>query len=102
MLVNVVFSCLFRVLIRPEPLESGPVPRDKRFFNIKKRIFHMRLSAPSLGIFLISVIMVALVIATKYFGIDVPVLTRIVRSSMFEVLLVGYALLLAGVVFRRL
>jgi len=62
----------------------------------------MRLSAPSLGIFLISVIMVALVIATKYFGIDVPVLTQIVKKSLFEVLLVAYALLLAGVVFRRL
>ena len=62
----------------------------------------MRLSAPSLAIFLISVIMVALVIAAKYFGINVPVLTQIVRTSMFEVLLVAYMLLLAGVVFRRL
>jgi len=62
----------------------------------------MRLSAPSLAIFLISIIMVALVIATKYFGIDVPVLTRIVKSSMFEVLLVAYAMLSAGVIFRRL
>ena len=62
----------------------------------------MRLSAPSLAIFLISIIMVALVIATKYFGIDVPALTRIVKSSMFEVLLVAYALLSAGVSFRRL
>jgi len=62
----------------------------------------MRLSAPTLGIFLISVIMVALVIAAKYFGIDVPVLTQIVKKSLFEVLLVAYALLLAGVVFRRL
>ena len=62
----------------------------------------MRLSAPSLAIFLISVIMAGLVIATKYFGVDVPVLTQIVRSNNFEVLLVAYALLLAGVVFRRL
>jgi hypothetical protein len=62
----------------------------------------MRLSAPSLAIFLISVIMVALIIATKYFGVDVPVLTRIVKTSMFEVLLVAYALLFIGVVFRRL
>jgi len=62
----------------------------------------MRLTPPSLAIFLISVIMVALIIATKYFGIDVPVLTPIVKKSMFEVLLVAYGLLLIGVVFRRL
>ena len=62
----------------------------------------MRLSPPSFAIFLISVIMVALVIATKYFGVDVPVLTQIVKKSMFEVLLVAYALLFVGVVFRRL
>ena len=62
----------------------------------------MRLSAPSLAIFIISVIMVALVIATKYFGIDIPVLTRIVKSSPFEVLLVAYAMLCSGVIFRRL
>lgn len=62
----------------------------------------MRLSAPSLAIFLISVIMVALVVATKYFGISIPVLTQIVRTSQFEVLLVAYALLVSGVVINRL
>ncbi|MDA7949515.1 MAG: hypothetical protein MPJ78_18820 [Hyphomicrobiaceae bacterium] len=62
----------------------------------------MNLSAPSFPIFLISVILVALVVAAKYFGINVPVLSPIVNKSMFEVLLVAYALLLAGVVFRRL
>lgn len=62
----------------------------------------MNLSAPSFPIFLISVILVALVVAAKYFGINVPVLSPIVNKSMFEVLLVGYALLYAGVVFRKL
>jgi hypothetical protein len=62
----------------------------------------MRLTPPSFAIFLISVIMVALVIATKYFGVDVPVLTQIVKKSFFEVLLVAYGLLFIGVVFRRL
>ncbi len=46
--------------------------------------------------------MVALVIATKYFGVHVPGLTQIVKKSMFEVLLVAYGLLFVGVVFRRL
>ena len=62
----------------------------------------MRLTPPSFANFIISIIMAALVIATKYFGVDVPVLTQIVKKSMFEVLLVAYALLFTGVVFRRL
>ena len=62
----------------------------------------MNLTPPSLPIFLISVIMVALVIAAKYFGINIPVLSPIVTKSMFEVLLVAYGLLFIGVVFRRL
>lgn len=62
----------------------------------------MHLTAPSLPIFLISVIMVALVVAAKYFGLTVPVLSPIVTRSMFEVLLVAWVLLFIGVVFRRL
>lgn len=62
----------------------------------------MNLTPPSLAIFLISVIMVALVVASKYFGVQIPVLSPIVNKSMFEVLLVAYGLLFAGVVFRRL
>lgn len=62
----------------------------------------MNLTPPSFPIFLISVIMVALVVAAKYFGVTIPVVSPIVTKSMFEVLLVAYALLFAGVVFRRL
>lgn len=62
----------------------------------------MNLSAPSFPIFLISVVLVALVVAAKYFGINVPVLSPIVNKSMFEVLLVAYVLLCAGVVLRKL
>ena len=62
----------------------------------------MNLTPPSFPIFLISVIMVSLVVAAKYFGVNVPVLSPIVNKSMFEVLLVAYGLLLIGVVFRRL
>ncbi len=62
----------------------------------------MKLTAPTFPIFLISLIMVILVIASKYFGVSIPVLTPIVNKSMFEVLLVAYALLFVGVVFRRL
>ncbi len=62
----------------------------------------MRLTPPSFPIFLISLVLVVLVIAAKYFGAAVPVLTPIVKNSTFEVLLVAYGLLWAGVVFRRL
>lgn len=62
----------------------------------------MNLTPPSFAVFLISFILVALVVAAKYFGINVPVLSPIVNKSMFEVLLVAYGLLFAGVVFRRL
>ena len=50
----------------------------------------------------ISLVMVALVVAAKYFGTNIPVFTPIVKRSMFEVLLVAYGLLFIGVVFRRL
>lgn len=62
----------------------------------------MNLTPPSFPVFLISAIMVALVVAAKYFGANIPVLTPIVKKSMFEVLLVAYGLLFIGVVFRRL
>lgn len=62
----------------------------------------MNLTPPSFPVFLISVVMAALVIAAKYFGVHIPVISPIVTKSMFEVLLVAYVLLLIGVVFRRL
>lgn len=62
----------------------------------------MRLTPPSFPVFLISLILVILVIAAKYFAVTVPVLTPIVKSNMFEVLLLAYGLLWIGVVFRRL
>lgn len=60
----------------------------------------MRLSAPSFLIFILSVILVALVILSKYFGVEIPVLTTIVQRSPFEILLVAWALLFLGVTFR--
>lgn len=62
----------------------------------------MNLTPPSFPIFLISAIMVGLVVAAKYFGVTIPVVSPIVKRSMFEVLLVAYGLLFAGVVLRRL
>lgn len=60
----------------------------------------MRLSAPSFLIFILSVILVALVILSRYFGVEIPVLTTIVQRSPFEIMLVAWALLFLGVTFR--
>jgi len=60
----------------------------------------MRLSAPSFLIFILSVILVALVVLSKYFGVEIPVLTTIVQRSPFEIVLVAWALLFLGVTFR--
>jgi hypothetical protein len=46
--------------------------------------------------------MAGLVVAAKYFGVDIPVLTDIVRGNYFEVLLVSYLLLFFGVIIRGL
>lgn len=62
----------------------------------------MRLWAPSAPIFLISAIMAGLVIAIRYFGIDVPIAGNIVKQSLFDVLLLAYIVLFFGTVIRRL
>jgi len=60
----------------------------------------MKLSAPSYLIFLLSVILVVLVVLSRYFGVEIPVLTTIVARSPFEIMLVAWALLFLGVTFR--
>jgi len=55
----------------------------------------MKLSAPTLVVFLVSLAVAVLVLAVKYAGIAVPV----VSAHSFEVLLVAYALLLIGALF---
>ena len=58
----------------------------------------MKLSAPTLAVFLISVIIAALVVAVRYFGIAVPY----VGHNAFEALLIAYVLLLIGNLFPGL
>ncbi len=60
----------------------------------------MFLSRPTFAVWLLSTILAALVIALKYFGVSVPVLTDIVAGNHFEVLLVAFVLLWAGTVFK--
>lgn len=59
----------------------------------------MRLSPPTLPVFLLSVILAGLVVAVKYFGVSgIPY----VGGNLFETLLGAYALLLIGNLFRGL
>jgi len=64
------------------------------------KIMHLR--TPSYATFLISFILAALVILSKYFGISVPILTDIVRGNYLEIMLVAYILLFLGVVTEKL
>lgn len=60
----------------------------------------MKLSAPSFGIFAVSTALVVVIILSRYFGFDVPILTPIVDGHPFEVTLVAWAMLFAGVSFN--
>jgi uncharacterized membrane protein len=60
----------------------------------------MRLRSPTYIVFVLSVILVALVVLWKYFGVEIPVVTPIVQRSPFEILLVAWALLFLGVTTR--
>jgi predicted neutral ceramidase superfamily lipid hydrolase len=60
----------------------------------------MTLSRPTFAIWLLSTVLVALVVALKYFAVSIPVVTPIVSGHLFEVLLVSFVLLWAGTVFR--
>jgi len=60
----------------------------------------MGISRPTYAIWLLSTILVALVIALKYFAVSVPVVSPIVSGHLFEVLLISFALLWAGTVFK--
>ncbi|MEP0519846.1 MAG: hypothetical protein ABJO09_08015 [Hyphomicrobiales bacterium] len=56
----------------------------------------MKLSGPSFGVFLISVVLFILVIAVRYFSIPIPV----VSGNTFEMLIVAYVVILVGVLIR--
>jgi len=60
----------------------------------------MKLSTPSIAIFLISTILVLLIVLSKYFQVTIPILTTIVAAHPFEVTLVAWAILFAGVAFK--
>lgn len=58
----------------------------------------MKLSSPSFGVFIISVILFGLVVAVRYLDVVIPV----VSGNTFEMLLVAYVAMLLGVVFGNI
>ena len=60
----------------------------------------MALSRPTFFIWALSTILAVLVVALKYFTVEVPVLTPFVSGHLFEAVLVCFVLLWAGTVFR--
>jgi hypothetical protein len=60
----------------------------------------MKLSAPSFGMFVASTLLVALILLSRYFAVDVPILTPIIAQHPFEVALIAWGLLFAAVSFN--
>ncbi len=60
----------------------------------------MALSRPTFVIWTIATLLAATVIAMRYASVEVPVISPIVSGNLFEVLLVSFALLWAGTVFK--
>ncbi len=62
----------------------------------------MSLSAPKYVVWLISTILMALVIAIKFFGVGglIPVVGPMIASNLFYVTLLAYFLLWAGTVLK--
>ena len=60
----------------------------------------MSLSRPTFFVWALSTILALLVVALKFFFIEVSVLTPTVSGHLFEALLMSFVLLWAGTVFR--
>jgi hydrogenase-4 membrane subunit HyfE len=58
------------------------------------------MSSPTFAIWLISTILAAVVILMTYFGVTIPIISPIVSGHTYDTLLIAYALLWIGVVFR--
>jgi hypothetical protein len=56
----------------------------------------MNLSAPTLPVFLVSVILAVIALLVHYAGVSIPY----VGKHVVEVLLIAYAALFAGVIFK--
>lgn len=74
---------------------SLDLPPQSRGKNSKGEIV-MNLSAPTLPVFLVSVVLAIVALLVHYAGVSIPWASK----HSFEVLLIGYAALLAGNLFK--
>jgi hypothetical protein len=59
----------------------------------------MKVSAPSFGIFLVSVLIVVVVLLSNYTSIQIPVLSPIFKGKEYYAVLLAWILLFIGVAF---
>jgi hypothetical protein len=76
--------------------EFDPKAREVNFFGRKA----MKLSPPSFGVFLISVIIVLVVLLSNYTSISVPVLTPLFKGKEYYAVLLAWIILFVGVAFN--
>ncbi|MFM1815332.1 MAG: hypothetical protein RLZ98_2027 [Pseudomonadota bacterium] len=62
----------------------------------------MALSRPTFLIWALATLLAAFVIALHYFHVSVPVVSPMLRGHGFEAMILAFALLWAGTVFKRL
>ena len=78
-------------------IASGMVSTMALFGSVRSSSF--ALTSPTLPIFLISVLLAGAALLVHYGGVSIPMLSR---ARAFDVLAIGYGVLLVGVLFRRL
>ncbi len=82
----------------PQPLQRRVRERFNSSAALVRRLggHHMNLSAPTLPVFLVSIILAILAAVVMYGGVKIPV----VSGNTFATLLIGYVVLLAGNLFK--
>jgi hypothetical protein len=68
-------------------------------FGFARRSSSFLLTPPTLPVFLISLVIAAAALLVHYAGVSIPILSK---ARAFDVLALAYAVLLIGVLVRRL
>ncbi len=68
-------------------------------FGFARRSSSFLLTSPTLPVFLISLVIAAAALLVHYAGVSIPMLSK---GRAFDVLVLAYAVLLVGVLSRRL
>jgi nicotinamide riboside kinase len=60
----------------------------------------MKLSAPSIAAFLASTVIIVMIVFSQYFGATFPVVNWLIKEYSFQMTLLAWAILFAGVAFN--